>query len=173
LDTGTAFLPMMLIGAVLTPFSARIVEKLGARPLIATGLALMTAGLAVLGFLPSSTPVWVLAALMVLIGLGGPLVMPPITAVLLNSVPEHQAGTAGGVFNTGRQVGGALAIAVFGSLLAHPATFMQGLLASLLIAAGVTFAAAMAGLLLRPTGHQYQTEKPSRPSQPVPKGQTR
>jgi MFS transporter, DHA2 family, methylenomycin A resistance protein len=44
LGAGAAFLPMMLIGAALTPFSARLAENLGARVLIIAGLALMTAG---------------------------------------------------------------------------------------------------------------------------------
>jgi EmrB/QacA subfamily drug resistance transporter len=148
LATGAAFLPMMLSGAVLTPFSARISERIGARTLVTTGLALMTAGLAILALAPASTPVWALAALMVLVGLGGPLVMPPVTAVLLNAVPHHRAGVASGVFNTSRQVGGALAVAVFGALLAQPAGFLQGLRTSLLIAAAASLAAAAASRLL-------------------------
>jgi sugar phosphate permease len=117
-------------------------EHLGAKVLVTAGLVSMTAGLAVLAVLPSSTSVWALAALMVLTGLAGPLVMPPLTAVLLNSVPARQAGVASGVFNTSRQVGGALAVAVFGALLAHRANFLPGVRASLLIAAVVTLAAA-------------------------------
>jgi EmrB/QacA subfamily drug resistance transporter len=150
LTTGVAFLPMMLSGALLTPFSARLAESLGARRLIAGGLVLMTAGLVLLAVVPSAAPVWVLALLMVLVGLAGPLVMPPAMAVLLNSVPGHRAGTASGVFNTSRQVGGALAVAVFGALLADPATFTQGLRTSLLIAAGVALATAAASRLLPP-----------------------
>ena len=148
LGTGAAFLPMMLTGAALTPFSARIAEKLGARVLITAGLVLMTTGLVILAVLPPSAPVWALAGLMVLAGLAGPLVMPPVTAVLLNSVPARRVGTASGVFNTSRQVGGALAVAVFGALLAHRATFLHGVRASLLIAAVVALAAAAASLLL-------------------------
>ena len=154
LATGLAFLPMMVIGAVLTPFSARMVERLGARALITSGLVLMTLGLVVLGTIPSSAPVWTLSVLMVLIGLGGPLVMPPTTAILLNSVPGHRAGTASGVFNTSRQVGGALAVAVFGALLARPVSFTQGLRTSLLLAGAVALAAAAASLLLRPSHHR-------------------
>ena len=150
LATGVAFLPMMLVGAALTPFSARLAERLGARLLIGGGLILMTTGLAVLAVVGSSTRVWVLAVLMVLVGLAGPLVSPPVTAVLLNSVPGQRAGTASGVFNTSRQVGGALAVAVFGALLAHPGTFLQGLRTSLLLAAGVALAAAAASRLLQP-----------------------
>lgn len=143
---------MMLIGLVLTPFSARLVERLGARMLITGGLISMTVGLAAIAVLPSSTPVWMLFALMVLVGLAGPLVSPLITAVLLNSVPEHLAGTASSVFNTSRQVGGALAVAVFGALLAQSAVFMQGLWMSLLLAAGVALATAATSLLLRSSG---------------------
>jgi hypothetical protein len=44
-----------------------------------------------------------------------------LRAVLLNGVPGHRAGTASGVFNTSRQVGGTLSVAVFGALLAQPA----------------------------------------------------
>jgi EmrB/QacA subfamily drug resistance transporter len=142
LGAGAVFLPMMLTGAALTPFSARMAEHLGAKVLVTAGLVSMTAGLAVLAVLPFSTSVWALAALMVLTGLAGPLVMPPLTAVLLNSVPARQAGLASGVFNTSRQVGGALAVAVFGALLAHRANSLAGVRASLLIAAVVTLAAA-------------------------------
>jgi MFS transporter, DHA2 family, methylenomycin A resistance protein len=151
LGTGVVFLPMMLVGAVLTPFSARLAEKLGARVLITAGLVLMTVGLVALGVVPASTPVWVLSVLMILTGLAGPMVMPPVTAVLLNGVPAHRAGTASGVFNTSRQVGGALAVAVFGALLADQAAFLHGLHTSLLIAAAVAVAAAAAAsLLLQP-----------------------
>ena len=52
-----------------------------------------------------------------------------------------------------RLIGGALAIAVFGALLAQPATFMQGLRTSLLIAAGVALATAVASLSLRKAQH--------------------
>ncbi|MFL5864401.1 MAG: MFS transporter, partial [Solirubrobacteraceae bacterium] len=98
LATGLTFLPMMLVGLVLTGYSARVIERFGSRIPIMCGLSLMAVGLLILGVLPPSAPVWLLSALMVLIGLGGPLVMPPVTGLLLSSVPAHQAGTASGVF---------------------------------------------------------------------------
>ena len=88
---------------------------------------------------------------MVLVGLGGPTVSPPATAVLLDSVPEAQSGVASGVFNTSRQVGGALAIAVFGGLLADPATFVRGVHTSVLIAAAVIALTTVLALFLPPT----------------------
>jgi MFS transporter, DHA2 family, methylenomycin A resistance protein len=156
--TGLVFLPMMLVGAMLTPFSARLAERLGARLLIGDGLVLMTVGLAILAVVGSWTPVWGLAGLMILVGLADPLAIPPVIAVLLNSVPAPQAGTASGIFNTSRQVGGALAVAVFGALLAQPATFTQGLRTSLLLAAGVALATAAASRLLQPSRGSHEPE---------------
>lgn len=137
LHTGAVFLPMMLIGLALTPFSARLGERYGRKALIVTGLALMAVGLAAVGLLPASAPLWLIALLMMLVGLGGPAVSPPATAVLLEAVPHHQAGVASGVFNTSRQIGGALAVAVFGGLLVDRDTFVRGVHTSLLLAAGV------------------------------------
>jgi EmrB/QacA subfamily drug resistance transporter len=150
LSTGVAFLPMMLTGAVLTPFTARLAERFGARALINAGLLAMAAGLTVIAMVPGPAPVPVLSALMILVGLGGPLVMPPVMALLLHAVPTRRAGVASGVFNTGRQVGGALAVAVFGALLASRTTFLPGLRISLLIAAAVALASAAVNLLIRP-----------------------
>jgi len=157
LAAGAAFVPMMAIGATLTPVSPRLAARLGARALTVGGMVLMTAGLvslAVVVAAPGSAavPVWLVAALMIPVGLAGPLVTPPVTMALLDSVPAGQAGTASGVFNTSRQAGGALAVAVFGALLAHRATFLAGLRVSLLLAAGVALAAAVAGLVL--LGHR-------------------
>src|SRR5205085_10298241 len=126
-------------------------------------------GLAILAAVPSTTPVCALAALMVLVGMAGPLVSPPVTAILLNSIPDHQAGTASGVFNTSRQIGGALAVAVFGALLAKHGAFMPGLRTSLLIAAAVALATAAASLLLRPpTGRVPALEPPTKGATPWP-----
>jgi sugar phosphate permease len=150
LGTGMVFLPMMLIGGVLTPFVPRLGERLGPRALVTTGLLAMMTGLTVIALLPAPAPVPVLSALMILVGLAGPLVMPPVMALLLQAVPARRAGVASGLFNTSRQVGGALAVAVFGVLLASRSTFVPGMRDSLLIAAAVALAAAGVSLLIRP-----------------------
>ncbi|AVG43981.1 MFS transporter (plasmid) [Achromobacter insolitus] len=159
-ETGLAFLPMMLTGLVLTPFSARLAQRFGARTLIVGGLMSMAMGLAAVAALPASAPVAGIAALMVLVGLAGPLVAPPVTAVLLSSVPGALAGTASGVFNTCRQVGGALAVAVFGALLAQAPSFMAGMRISLLLAAGIALVTAAMGMRLQPSGSPVSLENP-------------
>lgn len=149
LAAGLVFAPMMVTGAALTPSSARIVERIGARTSIITGLLLMAAGLLLMAVFPVTVPVPALAAAMVLVGLSGPLIAPPVTAVLLDSVPGYRAGIASGVFNTSRQIGGALAVAVFGALLAQPAGFVPGMRLSLLLAAAVALVTVVASFRLR------------------------
>jgi MFS transporter, DHA2 family, methylenomycin A resistance protein len=151
LTTGVVFVPMMLIGLIVTPFSARIVERTGPRAPIAVGLFSLAAGAVALGGFTTSAPVWVSALLLIAVGLAGPLVMPPMMAVLLDSVPAHRAGTASGVFNTSRQIGGALAIAVFGALLAAPPGLVHGLYASVVVVAVVAVAAALVSLMVSTT----------------------
>lgn len=103
--------------------------------------------------MPDTTPVAVLSIMMMLVGLAGPLVMPPVMALLLHAVPARQAGVASGVFNTSWQIGGALAIAVFGALLASRATFLHGLRVSLLIAAAIALGPAAVSLWLSRARH--------------------
>jgi DHA2 family methylenomycin A resistance protein-like MFS transporter len=148
LSAGVAFLPMLALSGALTPLSARVVERVGARLPIVTGLTLMAVGALALTVVRASAPVWVTAALLLPVGLAGPLVMPPTTAVLLDAVPARQAGTASALFNTSRQVGGALAVAVFGALLASAGGFVHGLHLSLVIAAAVAGLVALAATRL-------------------------
>jgi MFS transporter, DHA2 family, methylenomycin A resistance protein len=151
LAAGAVFLPMMITGVIGIPFTARAAKRVGASLLITAGLGAMAIGLILLAVVPGA-PVWVLAVVMIFAGLAGPTVTGPMTGLLLNAVPQHQAGTASGVYNTSRQVGGALAVAVFGAMLASRGTFLEGLRASLLIAALVGLAAAWACQTLAQVG---------------------
>ncbi|MGQ7296991.1 MFS transporter [Quadrisphaera sp. KR29] len=151
LQAGLTFLPMMVLSACLTPFSARIAGRLGPRTPIAAGLACLVLGALALALVPASAPVWVISVLLVPMGLSGPLVMPATTATLLDQVEASLAGTASGVFNTSRQLGGALAVAVFGALLAASAGFQTGLRISLALTAAVAALALLCLPLIRVT----------------------
>ena len=87
---------------------------------------------------------------MTLVGLAGPLVSPPVTAVLLDTIAPRLAGVASGLFNTSRQLGGALSVAVFGALLAQADSFETGMRISLVLAAVIAIGAAATSLSLHP-----------------------
>lgn len=150
LATGMVFLPMMALSAALTPFSPRIVERIGARVTIVGGQLLMAAGFLVLVVVPPSTAGWALALLMLPLGASAPLIVPPVVAVLLNSVEAHRAGTASAVFNVGRRLGGSMSVALFGALVAGSSTFMDGMRTSLVVSSVLLLGTAAAGLRLRP-----------------------
>jgi DHA2 family methylenomycin A resistance protein-like MFS transporter len=46
--------------------------------------------------------------------------------VLLEAIPADQAGMAAGLLNASRQVGGTLAVAVFGAMMSHQSSFLPG-----------------------------------------------
>ena len=149
LETGLAFVPMTGLTGVVTLLAPRIAARFGPRVPMAAGQCLMATGLLGLCAAVAGAPIWVLAVLSILIGLGSSLSVPTLTALLVSSVPAGRAGTASGVLNTCRQLGGALAVAVFGALVAQRETFVQGMQASLVIAAALLLVAAVASLQLK------------------------
>jgi MFS transporter, DHA2 family, methylenomycin A resistance protein len=72
------------------------------------------------------------------------LLVPPLTSTLLGSVEKERSGIAAGVLNATRQSGSVLGVALFGSLVGGTGAFMAGMHVTLLIAAVVLFAAAVA-----------------------------
>ena len=148
---GLEFLPMTALLPVANLTSARLGTRFGPHTPIKAGLLVSVAGLAALlaaGSRPEHAP---LAAALVLAGTGLGVAVPSVIIVLLEAIPADQAGMAAGLLNSSRQVGGTLAVAVFGALIAHRASFLPGMRASLLVAA-VTLAVAAAAAFTLPQG---------------------
>jgi DHA2 family methylenomycin A resistance protein-like MFS transporter len=80
------------------------------------GLALGAAGAAVLAVTGPETSLWLITGGSVLLGLVS-LAMPAMTAAVVSAVGPEHAGVASGILNAARQSGGALGVAVLGSLL--------------------------------------------------------
>lgn len=155
LETGLLFLPMTALVALLNPWVARLMTRYGHVAMIAAGQLLMAAGLAGLCLLPADAPVLLVAALMVPVGVGGSFTVPPIIAQVIDNVPAERAGTASGVVNTARQVGGSLGVAIFGAVLAS-GDFITGMRISLGGTAVVLVFLVAASLALqhrRPAAH--------------------
>jgi len=151
LDTGLLFLPMTGLVAILNPTAARIALRFGSGVPIIGGQFFMVLGLLGLALAPVDLPLWAVALLMVPVGVGGSFTVPPLTSLLLETVPAPRAGTASGVLNTARQVGGSMGVAVSGAVIAHLAGFMGGLRVSL-TALAVLVAVTTALSMLLPAG---------------------
>ena len=109
---------MTALVALLNPLAARLMARYGHSAMIVAGQWSWLLGLAGLCLLPEDSPMLLVAFVMVPVGVGGSFTVPPIIALVMDNVPAERAGTASGVVNTARQVGGSLGVAVFGALLA-------------------------------------------------------
>jgi MFS transporter, DHA2 family, methylenomycin A resistance protein len=146
LTAGLVFLPSAVAAMVGNLTSGAITNRWGARVPVVAGLGSMVIGLvALIISAPLGSPA-LTAFLLIFIGPGGSIAMPAITSVVLDSVAPERAGTASAVFNTFRQVGGALAIAVFGTLLTSAGSFVSGMQIGSAIAATMLLATALVSL---------------------------
>jgi MFS transporter, DHA2 family, multidrug resistance protein len=119
LQTGVRLLPMAGTMLVTAPASARFVEKIGTKVVVGGGLLITSLALLSFATLPSqhiSYPALVLWREIALsFGMG--LVMAPATESIMGSLPRAKAGVGSAVNDTTRQVGGALGVAVLGSVM--------------------------------------------------------
>ncbi|WP_104086743.1 MFS transporter [Arthrobacter sp. GMC3] len=150
---GLVFLPAAAFSITGNIISGTLSNRFGPHMPITLGLTVMAAGfIGLVTTAPMGSPV--LAGLfLIFTGAGGAIAMPPVTAVVLSSVPAERAGTASAVFNTFRQIGGAVAIAVFGALIATLDTFVAGMQTSFTIAAAALLLAALVSLRIRTHRH--------------------
>ncbi len=116
LSAGLSTLPLALALIAIAPRSATLSEKLGTGKVMASGFVLIAAGFGVLAFIGSGTPYLVLALALVLLGAGMSLTAAPATGSIMSAVPPAKAGVGSAVNDTTREVGGALGIAVLGSI---------------------------------------------------------
>ena len=118
LQTGIRVLPAAAAVAVVAPASPVLVRLIGSRFTAAAGLLIVAAGLwQISGASVTSTYADSVAG-MVMLGIGAGLAIPCTTAAVMGSVPRGDTGVGSATNGTFMQVGGALGVAVVGSLLA-------------------------------------------------------
>jgi len=116
LVTGLLLLPMSVTVGAGSLASGRLTARLGARPPMLAGLTLAAVGAGVLATFGTGSSLWPLLGGSILFGLVS-LAMPAMTAVVVGSAGRDHAGVASGILNAARQSGGALGVALLGSLL--------------------------------------------------------
>ncbi len=117
LAAGVRLLPFAAVIMVLSPMSARIVERFGTKRTVATGMLLIAVGLLLMTGFEASTPYSDIVWRMVVMAIGQGLVMAPATESIMGSLPLAKAGVGSAVNDTTRQVGGALGVAIIGSVM--------------------------------------------------------
>ncbi|SDF59083.1 MFS transporter, DHA2 family, methylenomycin A resistance protein [Duganella sp. OV458] len=159
LDAGLIFLPLTGTFLFANIASGWLQARVGSRlPMIVGGL-IGASGytlLAVFG-ISETAGFWAMLPGLALIPAGMGLAVPAMTTAILSSVERSQGGTASAVLNTARQVGGAMGVAVYGALVAVPAT--AAILSGITIALGVSTALLLAGALLALSTDFNQGEK--------------
>ena len=155
LEAGIRTLPWTGMPMLIAPIAGLLSDRVGARPLMASGLALQAGAIAWLAAV--STPGVPYAELILpfaMAGAGMALVFAPAANAVLGSVRPQEAGQASGATNAIRELGGVLGIAVLASVFssngsyASPQAYTDGMVSAVWVGAAVLFAGALIALLI-------------------------
>ena len=116
-SAGRVLTPLMLGFMVASAFGGRLLLRIGFRAQVALGMALSLPGLFLLTRLTVDSTTLEVSRNLVLVGLGFGLVLLACTLAAQNSVSLRQMGTATGIVNFTRQLGGAVGVAVAASVM--------------------------------------------------------
>ncbi|WP_373991756.1 MFS transporter [Duganella sp. BuS-21] len=148
LHAGLIFLPLTGTFLFANITSGWLQARVGSRKPMIIGGVIGGSGYALLGIfgISETASFWAMLPGLALIPAGMGLAVPAMTTAILASVNKQQAGTASAVLNTARQVGGAMGVAVYGALVATPAT--AAILAGIEAAMAISTTLLLAGALL-------------------------
>ena len=117
LEAGVRVLPIAGGMVLAAPMSAAIAAKLGNRTTIGIGMGGVATGLALMLLADQAAGYGPVALAMAIMALGMGLAMAPATESVMSSLPEAKAGVGSAMNDTARMVGGAIGVAVLGSVL--------------------------------------------------------
>jgi len=115
---GAVLIPQAAAIMIFAPMSNIWVTKLGNKVVVTTGLLLVTLSLVLFGTFEVHSSALHVIAITVIMGVGMANIMAPCTDSIMGSLPRAKAGVGSAVNDTTRQMGGAVGVAVFGSLMA-------------------------------------------------------
>jgi EmrB/QacA subfamily drug resistance transporter len=118
LQAGVRLVPYALAMMFVAPLSARLVEVLGTKRVVTLGLSIIAAAMLWLSMIHVDSSYLRVMGNMCCMAIGMALVMPSATESVMGSLPRAKAGVGSAVNDTTRQMGGALGVAVIGTLVA-------------------------------------------------------
>jgi EmrB/QacA subfamily drug resistance transporter len=117
-QAGLAFAPMSLTSMLVAPNAGRLTDRIGGKYILLTGLALFGIGMGGIDFSASLDSTWLtFLPWLIVAGFGMGCIFAPATTVAMRNIPQHLVGAASGVFNTTRQLGGAVGSSIVGAVL--------------------------------------------------------
>ncbi len=117
-EAGLRMLPMSAIMFVAAPAAPRLVERVGTKIVVGTGMLICASGLVFTSTVPVTHGYIHLLIGLAIVSLGMGLAMAPATESIMGSLPPSKAGVGSAMNDTTRQVGAALGVAVIGSVFA-------------------------------------------------------
>jgi EmrB/QacA subfamily drug resistance transporter len=116
LEAGIRFLPTTLVIMVVAPIAGRMTDRIGARPPIVAGLAIVAVSLFMQAQISDTSGYGSLLVPFILMGLGIGLTMSPMSTAAMNAVEVTKSGLASGLLSMSRMVGGTFGVAVLGAI---------------------------------------------------------
>lgn len=117
LDSAIRTLPAAVAMVTIAPRSPDFVRRLGMRNLIRLGFVVIAIGFFGFSMLDAGSPYWHMVVYLVMMSGGMAACMAPTSATIVSSLPLAKAGVGSAVNDLTREVGGAIGIAILGSLL--------------------------------------------------------
>jgi EmrB/QacA subfamily drug resistance transporter len=116
LQAGLRTAPIALVMIVVSPVTGALVHRLGNKALVCIGMTVAAAGLLLMSRMTASSGYVHVLESMIVLASGMSLAMTPATESVMGSLPREKAGVGSAMNDTTRQVGGALGVAVLGSV---------------------------------------------------------
>jgi EmrB/QacA subfamily drug resistance transporter len=155
LDAGLRILPWTAMPIFIAPIAGALSDRIGGRPLMATGLALQAIGLGWLAAVSTPTvPYAQLVPAFVVSGIGMALFFAPVANVVLSAVRPREEGQASGANNAIRELGGVFGVAVLASVFSSYGgyesgqAYVDGLVPAVWVGAVVVGLGAVAALFI-------------------------
>jgi nitrate/nitrite transporter NarK len=155
LEAGLRTLPWTAMPMLVAPIAGLLSDRIGSRPLMATGLALQAVAIAWLASISTPTvPYGDLILPFVMAGTGMALVFAPAANAVLGAVRPEEAGQASGATTAIRELGGVLGVAVLATVFASngsyasPQAYTDGMTSAIWVGAAVLAVGALAALLV-------------------------
>lgn len=117
MQTGILMFPSAIVTGIMMPISGKLFDKIGARPLVISGVAILAYVTYELSKITLTTDPNTIKWLLMIRGFGIGLAMMPSSTEGMNSVPKQLVGRASALSNTIRQVAGSLSITILTTIL--------------------------------------------------------